>query len=224
LLFLGNEFIPGGGTWVFPYSKSLIDFGFGVLNTKMEKGLNFYANKFMSNPTIQKMLEGSEIVEDDRGFIPATGPLKKTYDNGVLAVGDAAGIMDPALAEGIKYAMSTGEIAGRTAAEAVKKENFSKRFLSQYQKEWKKKHGKRLKIMKKARKIIVEKCSDKEINFMFESIQSDNIQEGMRELFRSRAAGKKKWSKRKLAKIAWSGCKDKKTAAKLSMLMLKKVL
>jgi digeranylgeranylglycerophospholipid reductase len=60
LLTLGNDFTPGGGAWIYPYSESIIDFGFGVLNTKMKRGLNFYASKFMENPIIRKKNRGRE--------------------------------------------------------------------------------------------------------------------------------------------------------------------
>lgn len=77
LLNLGNNFTPGGGAWIYPYSKSLVDFGFGVLNTQMERSLKSYTSSFMNNSLIWRKLKGGKIIEEDGGFIPATGPLKK---------------------------------------------------------------------------------------------------------------------------------------------------
>ncbi|MCX8175814.1 MAG: hypothetical protein N3E48_01110, partial [Candidatus Bathyarchaeota archaeon] len=63
-------------------------------------------------------------------------PPTKTYGNGIMLVGDAAGFPCPLEAEGIYYAMLSGRIAGEVAAEAVSKGDTSASFLKIYEEKW----------------------------------------------------------------------------------------
>jgi digeranylgeranylglycerophospholipid reductase len=224
LLFLGSRSIPGRGGWVFPFSKSIIDCGFGVLNSRMDRGLNFYANEFLNNPIIKEKIKGGKIVEEDTGFIPTTGPLPKTYGNGILAVGDAAGITDPITAEGIRYAMFSGEKAGKVAAEVINQGDFSHSFLSKYEKEWKEEVGRRFKLLKIIKKIA-ERGEDEDINFLIENFQGEKFQEGARKLMLSRTdelfGGYKPME---VMKTLFSGSEDIISLAKFLTLMLRMAL
>ena len=64
--------------------------------------------------------------------LPWAGPMEKISANRVLLAGDAAGFVNGFTAEGIYYAMLSGEHAGKTALEAVKSRNFSAKFLRRY--------------------------------------------------------------------------------------------
>ena len=74
-------------------------------------------------------------------------PLKKTYCNRVILIGDAAGVINPLTGEGIYYAMSSGEIAAEVVTEAIEAEDTSETFLSKYQTNWRKDFGKDLDIL-----------------------------------------------------------------------------
>ena len=52
-------------------------------------------------------------------LIPVGGPLRKTATNRVLLAGDAGGFVNGITAEGIYYAMVSGDLAGRAAARGV---------------------------------------------------------------------------------------------------------
>ena len=67
--------------------------------------------------------------------------------NNVLLCGDAAGFINPVTGEGIYYALNSAEIAANITIKALKAKNTSGRFLSQYEKEWKKDFGKDIEYM-----------------------------------------------------------------------------
>ena len=71
------------------------------------------------------------------GFIPASGPLNKTYDDRLLIIGDAAGFTNPFFEGGNHLALKSGILAGWMINQAFKSNNFSSGFLSEYQKNWK---------------------------------------------------------------------------------------
>jgi len=61
----------------------------------------------------------------------------KTYTHNVMLIGDAAGFPCPFEAEGIWYAMYSGQIAAQIAKKAIDAEDTSKQFLKQYEDAWK---------------------------------------------------------------------------------------
>jgi len=70
------------------------------------------------------------------------GGTSQSYDNHLLIVGDAAGMIDPLTGEGLQYAMDAAEIAANMIVDAFRKNNFTKKFFKQYQKRWMKSFGK----------------------------------------------------------------------------------
>jgi electron transfer flavoprotein-quinone oxidoreductase len=60
----------------------------------------------------------------------------KTYGNGIMLVGDAAGFPCPLEAEGVNYAMVSGRIAAQVAAEAIPNQDTSAAGLSVYENRW----------------------------------------------------------------------------------------
>lgn len=141
--------IQGYG-WVFP-KQNHVNIGivsYDKLNNIKQKNINIqklfidYLNKLKEDKLISKSIKSINI---KGGSLPLK-PLKKTYTNRVLICGDAAGFINPITGEGIYYAMCSGKIAGLTAAESIKNQNTTEKFLSIYQKRWKKTFGKEIKL------------------------------------------------------------------------------
>jgi digeranylgeranylglycerophospholipid reductase len=81
--------------------------------------------------------------------LPVDGPLKSTYSDHVMAVGDAAAMVMPTNGGGISTAMITGEIAGQIAADHVQKGVP----LSEYERRWKQVMGKEMYVSTKLRRL-----------------------------------------------------------------------
>ncbi|MCK5458911.1 MAG: hypothetical protein KAI20_03395 [Thermoplasmatales archaeon] len=95
----------------------------------------------------KKMLPKSFKIENVKGGTLPVFPLKKTYTERVLICGDAAGFINSITGEGIYYAMASAQMAAEIAAEAIKADDTSERFLSRYQKIWMNDFGKDLKLL-----------------------------------------------------------------------------
>jgi flavin-dependent dehydrogenase len=67
--------------------------------------------------------------------------LSRTYAERTLLSGDAGGFVNAFTAEGIYYAMVSGELAGRTAVDAIRAQDTSSNRLSGYAQAWKKEIG-----------------------------------------------------------------------------------
>jgi digeranylgeranylglycerophospholipid reductase len=66
--------------------------------------------------------------------------------DGILGIGDAAGHASTLVGEGIRWAIKAGRMAGGVAASASKQGDPSASFLSQFQSEWLRQHGRNLRI------------------------------------------------------------------------------
>jgi geranylgeranyl reductase family protein len=73
--------------------------------------------RFVGELQHRQVLEGASSRPHFTPFlIPVGGPLRKTATSRVLLAGDAAGFVNGITAEGIYYAMVSGDLAGRSAA------------------------------------------------------------------------------------------------------------
>jgi len=184
-IFLGNKFAPGHAAWIYPVTKSHIFFGTAILESKAKGTIHDYVEQSWKTKMISDKLNNARCIEEHIGFIPTTGPLEKTYGDGIMAIGDAAGQTDPVASEGIRYAMICGEIAGKIASDAVSQEDFSKDFLSKYEAEWKQKVGKNFEYSMVARKIL-NRSTDSMINMVFKPLKrSESTLDGFKNVLRT---------------------------------------
>ncbi len=96
--------VPGGYGWVFPKKDHL---SIGVLSMKLKNGnLNYYFSKYLESLRIKKINKS-----DRHGFVIPLN-FKKTFaKNRILLIGDSAGFIDPITAEGISFAVQSGQLA-----------------------------------------------------------------------------------------------------------------
>ncbi|NHI93800.1 MAG: NAD(P)/FAD-dependent oxidoreductase [Candidatus Lokiarchaeota archaeon] len=85
----------------------------------------------------QVILTGGKLREYQAHLLPMIDQPSKTFTDHVLLLGDAAGFLCPFEAEGVYYAMLSGEIATKTVEDAITNEDFSDSFLSSYETNWK---------------------------------------------------------------------------------------
>ena len=69
------------------------------------------------------------------------GPIRKTYADRAVVIGDAAGFISPLSGEGLYYAISSGKFAAETMIDALEKEQYNKKKLSIYQSKWQNEWG-----------------------------------------------------------------------------------
>ena len=105
-------------------------------------------------------------------------PLARTYGRRLVVVGDAAGQVKPTTGGGIYYGLLCADIAASNLHRALDNDDLSAKNLASYEREWKKKLGRELKIGYYARKFY-EHLSDKQIDRIFDIIKSNGIDEAL---------------------------------------------
>lgn len=130
----------------------------------------------MSSLLAQEKITSAE-VELSYGRIPLK-PLARTYSERLLVVGSAAGQVKPTTGGGIYYGLLCADMAANNLHQALKRDALSANNLANYQKEWKRKLGRELKLGYWARKFY-ELLSDKQIDRIFDLIKSNGIDEAL---------------------------------------------
>jgi electron transfer flavoprotein-quinone oxidoreductase len=135
--------IFGESTWGmlgygFIYTnKASISIGTGALLQDLidsGRNVNDMLDRFKKHPAIAPLIAGGETVEYSAHLIPEFGykHLPRLYADGVLLVGDAAGLVNPINREGANLAMISGRLAAETVKYARERDDSSVITLSRY--------------------------------------------------------------------------------------------
>lgn len=118
---------------------------------------------------------GSPDVGITSGGIPLR-PLRRSYCDRVLVVGDAAGQVKPTTGGGVYYGLLCAGIAADTLHRAIVSDDLSARALAQYEKAWRSAIGRELRVGYTARRIY-ERLSNRRIDRLFDLVESRGIRE-----------------------------------------------
>jgi len=105
--------IPGGYAWVFPKGGTL---SVGVI---AERGHPDLTRSYLSEFLARLDLDQQEVVVSSGHLTRCRTRDSPLYRDRVLVAGDAAGLLEPWTREGISFALRSGTIAGRSAAQAA---------------------------------------------------------------------------------------------------------
>ena len=126
-----------GGSFIYPLADDLVAIGLvvGLDYKRHDTDVHRMLQQFKTHPFVSRLLAGGELVEWGAKTIPEGGwyavPERLTGD-GVVLVGDAAGLVDVPSLKGIHYAMHSGVLAARAIFEALKQGDVSAAGLSGY--------------------------------------------------------------------------------------------
>jgi digeranylgeranylglycerophospholipid reductase len=133
--YYGYGIAPWGYGWVFP-KRNTVNVGVGCLASRVRSNIMDSLNYLIrDHPLTRDRLKERKVVSLSTATIPVA-PAGKIFGERALAVGDAAGMVDPISAGGIHHAIHGGRIAGGVCADALEEDDFSAGFLSRYQDRW----------------------------------------------------------------------------------------
>lgn len=170
-IFLGEKFAPGFFAWIIPTGESSARVGLAGRGINVHQRLYHFA---------RNQFDKFNITAKRGGHVYVGAPSRKTYGDGFLVVGDAAGQIKPTTGGGVIFGGICAQFCGETAAEAVNNDDSSARFLQVYERRWKNSMGRELEIMLLARKIL-DKLTDKAVDEIFKTIIDYNLHEEIEE-------------------------------------------
>ncbi len=174
-IYLGNV-APGGYVWILPKGKGFANVGIGVNGNIGNKAYD-YLESFVEN---DDRLRNGSIIETNAGIVPVGSGAEKLVSNGLIIVGDAGRMVNPATGGGMIFAIKAGLAAGKIASDALKANDFSEKKLSEYEKIWKNDIGKRFKAFNALKNVFLS-LSNKEIDDIVEAVGKIQIDKDMAE-------------------------------------------
>jgi len=158
-IFVGRNIAPGFFAWVIPTNTQGTTARIGLCITKRsDHSLQHYFTTLLQHP----LLEGTTMMKRFGGAIPL-GPLKKTVDDHVMLVGDAAAQVKPTSGGGIYPGLFCATQCAIVAEEALQKQQFDGEFLKHYHRKWAKEIGRELYLGMRFRKIFTS-LTDEQLN------------------------------------------------------------
>lgn len=152
---LGHDVAPGFFSWLVPTlpDRALV----GLLARKQAQA---YLASFIQR--LRQAGKIKDIITEATCWGVPLRPLKRTYRDRVLVVGDAAGQVKPTTGGGIFYSLLASEIAAQVLSEALAADDLSSGRLSQYQTRWKDLLAGELQVGYSARRLF-EFLNDRQI-------------------------------------------------------------
>jgi len=159
-VFLGKKYAPHFFAWLIPKRDGKAKVG---LAAKTENPKVFLQKFMLKHPVASKKLRSARMLHTTFHPLTLGGPIRKTYSNGFLAVGDVASHVKPTTGGGVVLGLTCARTAAEVIREASLKDDFSSDFLSTYQKKCEDILGFDVEVMLRFRKLL-DTFSDKQVD------------------------------------------------------------
>jgi len=131
-----KELLPGY-FWIFPMQNNTANVGLGCLSSKVIKKKlnlkNIFNDVISKHPEISLRFKSASRISDLQGKSIPLGSMKKQISGErFILCGDAAGLVNPFTSEGISYAMRSGIMASQQIRKCFDKNDFSEKFMQEY--------------------------------------------------------------------------------------------
>jgi geranylgeranyl reductase family protein len=157
-VYLDKRFFPSY-LWVFPLPGNKVNVGFGMLSSEIAKRKLNIKNAFQEfineTPALLERFKGASLIGELEGFGLPLGSNRVTVSGErFILTGDAASLVDPVSGDGIGNAMFSGKLAAEQVIKCFKKQDFSKQFISGYDKQLYKIIGPELRLRFRVQQLI----------------------------------------------------------------------
>ena len=146
-VYLGRDVAPGFFAWLVPTQPGYALAGLLVRKDAPGRFASFIAAR-------QDDGKVTETVNKPVCWGIPLRPLRKTYADRVLVVGDAAGQVKPTTGGGIFYSLLASEVASGSLQQALCEDNLSANRLGAYQKQWRNLLSNELEVGYLARRVF----------------------------------------------------------------------
>ncbi len=174
-VFTGTTVAPGFFAWLVPSGHT---FRVGLCLT--QGNARAYLERMFLHGAPSEFLRGTEPLAYIIGGIPI-GLAKRTYQDNVMIVGDAAFQAKATSGGGIYTGLVCAEHCARTAVESLRADDTSSTFLARYETRWKEDIGKELKRYLYLHKIF-SGLGDKQLEEIFQILNKPHLLRTISEL------------------------------------------
>ncbi|MCX6663149.1 MAG: NAD(P)/FAD-dependent oxidoreductase [Euryarchaeota archaeon] len=161
-IFVGRIVAPGFFAWIIPTNVHGTTARIGLcIGKQSNHPLQHYFTALLQQP----LLQGTNVMKRFGGVIPL-GPLKKTVDDHVMLVGDAAAQVKPTSGGGIYPGLFCAAQCAIVAEESLQKQQFDVQFLKHYHRKWTKEIGRELFLGMRFRKMFTSLTDEQLVKYL----------------------------------------------------------
>lgn len=136
---LDRTVAPGGFAWIVPFAVEGMPAARVGLMATSSASVRF--TQYARALAARFALSSSASLECPRLKLLPLGPVRRTYGDRVLAVGDAAGLAKPTTGGGIYYSLLSGRLAAGVLAERLRDGRLDADALRPYETQWRERLG-----------------------------------------------------------------------------------
>jgi geranylgeranyl reductase family protein len=173
-VYFGNEVAPKGFAWVVPVRRGENECVRIGLMCDRDAARHFDAFARSVGPRWGiRWPEVNDQAGPRQKMLPLA-PIRSTYTDRVIAVGDAAGLVKATTGGGIYYSLVSAAIAADVLADSLRRDALGAGDLKTYEKEWRRRLGSELRAQL-ALRMLVQHLGDREIEALFELARTNGV-------------------------------------------------
>jgi geranylgeranyl reductase family protein len=170
-IHFGMDIAPHGFAWAVPVRRP--SGHYARIGLMCERSSLAYFDRFLERIRDRWALE-YDAKQKPRLKVLPMAPIRRTYLDRILVIGDAAGIVKPTTGGGIYYSVLSASLAADVLCSALKKNDLRAAFLRKYEQNWRARLDDELTAQIKLRKLA-ESLTDEDVERLFDLAQSDGI-------------------------------------------------
>jgi digeranylgeranylglycerophospholipid reductase len=167
----GRSVAPAGFGWLVPLERRGVPHARIGLMSETRSRERFGA--FLAALCRRVGLDVASVPAPRLKMLPL-GPIRQTYAERVLAVGDAAGLVKPTTGGGIYYGLLSAALAADVLDEALRQDRLSDAHLRRYETGWRRRLGSEIRVGLAFRRIA-SRLSDESIDSLIELARVNGI-------------------------------------------------
>ena len=166
----GQHIAPRGFAWAVPVQRERPYVRVGVM---CERHADRYFGRMLRDIAVRWGVDAADRWRPLQKILPL-GPIDRTFDDRVVVVGDAAGVVKPTTGGGIYYSLMTASLASEIVADALSRDDLSAAALSEYERRWRRHLGPELRWQLVLRRIA-QRLTDDDIDGLFALARTDGL-------------------------------------------------
>jgi len=170
-LHLGGEVAPKGFAWSVPVRRP--EGSFARIGVMCEGDSGKYFRRFLPRLKSWGIQNGPDTSPPRQRILPLA-PIRKTYRDRLLVVGDAAGFVKPTTGGGVFYGMISATIAASVLGGALRRDRLQESELSRYQDLWKERLMEEIEAQLTFR-LLMQRLTDDEVESVFDLWMTDGL-------------------------------------------------
>lgn len=171
-VFFGHSIAPRGFAWTVPVERA--HGRFVRVGLMCETGAAQHFDRFLTRVAPRCGIAGADLARSPRVKMLPLAPIRRTFADRALVIGDAAGLVKATTGGGIYYSLVSGSLAAQVLGEALASDRLGASDLARYEKLWRNRLDPELSAQLSLRQLA-NRLDDADIDSFFELARDGGI-------------------------------------------------